>query len=176
MDVWKPTYPKHYTRMSPGVSGSVGDCLSYTKLQTSGNDDLYYRRPDSNTGSNVQDGYSASYSSGGGGATVLRKSFGYREHFKSRVGWIKEDLRPEFQQVQPSQLDRSSIWHERVARIYRAGEKKYVDLPGGYVPVRMTRGSQIPRIIAQGSSQVVPDIPITNVVDKNRLEVIKMEV
>jgi hypothetical protein len=152
--------------MSPGVVGSVGDGLTYTKLQTSSPDQLSYRKPLSNTGSNVQDGYSSSYTSGGGGASVLRKSFGYREHFRSRVGWIKEDLRPGFSPVQPTQLDRQGVWQERAARIYKAGEKKVLELPGGYVPERMTRGSQIPRIIEQGATSNVYDIPLTNVVER----------
>mgnify|MGYP000896803058 CR=1 FL=1 len=167
MDVWAATHPQHYTRISPGVVGSVGDCLSYTKLKTSLPSDLSYRAPLTNTGSNVQDGNTASYTSGGGPAKVLYKSFGYREHFRSRIGWTHQDLRPQNMTVLPRQAGRMSIYMERAARILRAGELKNPPYyPQGYVPTEMTRGSQIPRIISQGSSSMTAEIPAGSVVGR----------
>jgi hypothetical protein len=51
--------------------------------ETSLPSDLSYRAPLTNKGSNVQDGNTASYTSGGGPAKVLY----HEKHFGSHIGW-----------------------------------------------------------------------------------------
>jgi hypothetical protein len=71
LDAWRPKNRWDYDSIRPGVVGSVGDCLLTERLKSTFPGDFLWERStfgqnESRHGSNVQDGYSYSYNSGGG--------------------------------------------------------------------------------------------------------------
>ena len=148
----------------PGPVGSVGDALVGVRLRQSAPD--MEMRWDKNfslkntvySGSNVSDGYSAGFTTGGGVARTLSTRWPKRQGFKSNVGWIKEDVVP---------LDRSRTalmgslgqysWEAKVGQIARASStgEMFKPLPEGYTIGQgvQPRGSQIPRIVAESTGE-----------------------
>jgi hypothetical protein len=146
----------------PGPVGSVGDALVGVRLRQSAPD--MEMRWDKNfslkntvySGSNVSDGYSAGFTTGGGVARTLSTRWPKRQGFKSAVGWIKEDVVP---------MDRSRTalmgslgqysWDAQVGQIARASStgEMFKPLPEGYTIGQgvQPRGSQIPRIVAEST-------------------------
>lgn len=150
-------YFKNTYVISPGRVGSVGDVLGSVRLKQSAPDMAMryekstYGKNESRLGSNVQDGFSQSYTSGGGPSRTLDSRW-TRRSFKTNHGWVHQDLRA------PDKLLGERMgstgrydWYNRVANIYEAKRTgdMFLPLPGPYGPKSMTRGSQAPRIIAQ---------------------------
>lgn len=150
-------YYKSTRIISPGVVGTVGDVLGSVRLRqstpgmASRYDKAFYGKNEIRVGSNVQDGYSYSYSSGGGPSRTLDSNL-ERTSFKTTHGWIHQDLRAPDKLLgeQMGSLGRFD-WYNRVANIYEAKRTgdMFLPLPGEFSPTSMTRGSQIPRIVAQ---------------------------
>lgn len=149
-------YFKNTYVISPGKVGSVGDVLGSVRLKQSAPDMAMryekstYGKNESRLGSNVQDGFSQSYTSGGGPSRTLDSRW-TRRSFKTNHGWVHQDLRA------PDKLLGERMgstgrydWYNRVANIYEAKRTgdMFLPLPGPYGPKSMTRGSQAPRIIA----------------------------
>jgi hypothetical protein len=142
--------------ISPGIVGSVGDALLTERLkQSTPNQPSRYSGvfgPNSSRiGSNVQDGYSYSHSTGGGGATTMDSRW-VRNSFKTQYGWKFQDRREPDKTLEPIMGSTGSYnWLNRIANVYQAkvtGEM-FLPLPGKYGPGNdVTRGSQVPRIVA----------------------------
>lgn len=150
-------YYKSTRIISPGVVGSVGDVLGSVRLRQSTPgmatryDKAFYGKNEVRVGSNVQDGYSYSYNSGGGPSRTLDSNL-ERSSFKTTHGWIHQDLRaPDKSLGERMGSTGRYDWYNRVANVYEAKRTgdMFLPLPGPYGPQSMTRGSQIPRIVAQ---------------------------
>ena len=150
-----PVYFKRTVTISPGVVGSVGDALGGVRLKQSTPDmPMRYEAAFSGanapiTGSNVQDGFSYSYSSGGGPAKTLEKTWANRG-FRTNHGWTYQDLRAPDTTLEPvmGSLGRYN-WYNKIATVYEAKRTGdlFLPLPGAYGPKDITRGSQVPRVV-----------------------------
>lgn len=153
----------------PGPVGSVGDVNTSVRLKQSAPDltprysKQFSGKIGENSGSNVSDGMWYSYTSGGRVARTIREPFGYRRGFRTGVGWLVEDLRaPASREPKLGSIGNFG-WQSQVASVKRAkvtGEL-FLPLPNGYSKESadgITRGSQIPTIIAesQGSGVALP--------------------
>lgn len=160
-------YFKNTMVISPGLVGSVGDVLGSVRLRQSAPDmpmryDATFSGPnESLVGNNVQDGYSYSYSSGGGPARTLDSNWENRS-FKTNHGWVYQDLRAPDKTLTPIMGSTGRYdWYNRVANIYQSkvtGDM-FLPLPNGYQPSGIPRGGQVPRVIAV-DEPVAP--PLTN--------------
>lgn len=141
--------------ISPGVVGSVGDVLPSVRLRTSAYDMPMEFEASSSFGnavyfgSNVQDGNSRSFESGGRNAATYDSNWSNRK-FKTNYGWKFQDLR------QPSTMKEPVVigipqykWNNTVATVYnaRVTGDKFLPLPGRYGPAGgILRGGQVPMI------------------------------
>jgi len=145
----------------PGAVGSVGDVNLQVKLKKSTPsmpnryEQAFSGKNEVWSGSNVSDGQSKGYTSGGRGAITLT----VREGTKTNVGWIKQDIvatdRSRMAEMVP--LGQYS-WEQDKARIYRAkvSGEQFLPLPMGYGKTSLSRGSQNPIIVAQVAGQGIP--------------------
>jgi hypothetical protein len=156
-------YFKNTAIISPGLVGPVGDVLGSVRLRQSAPDmKLRYEKAfsgknESKLGSNVQDGFSYSYTSGGGPAATVDSNW-VNKKFKTNHGWIYQDLRAPDKTLQPVMGSTGRYdWLNRVANVYEAKRTgdMFLPLPGEYQPTGVPRGGQVPRIIAVD----VPTIP-----------------
>ena len=147
-----PVYFKRTERISPGVVGSVGDALGGVRLKQSAPDmPMRYEAAFAGvntpiTGSNVQDGFSYSYSSGGGPARTLESGWANRG-FKTNHGWRYQDLRAPDTTLETLTLPTERYsWYNKIATIYEAKRTGdlFLPLPGPYEPTSLTRGTQYP--------------------------------
>lgn len=158
-------YFKNTQIISPGNVGSVGDVLASVRLKQSTPDmalrydGMFSGKRESAYGSNVQDGDSKSYTSGGGAPRLLDSRW-TRNTFKTNHGWRFQDIRVPDKNLEPVMGSTGQAdWYNRVANIYQArvtGDA-FLPLPGEYGPTSMVRGSQIPRIIAV-DKPTLPDL------------------
>lgn len=152
----------------PGPVGSVGDALLQVKLKHSSidlperYDPAFSKGNEKYLGTNLSDGQWAGYASGGGVARTLVSQLPYRQGFKTQLGWIHEDLRPTARTTEPQMGGAGQYkWKTQVARTYKAkmtGDM-FLPLPGGYavnLASGITRGSSIPRIVAESSGEGAP--------------------
>lgn len=158
-------YFKNTLVISPGVVGSVGDVLGSVRLRQSAPDmmlrydQVFSGRNESRLGSNVQDGYSYSYASGGGPSRTLDSNWSNKK-FKTSHGWIYQDLRvPDKTLTEVMGSTGRYDWYNRVANTYQAKitGNMFLPLPGGYQPSGVPRGSQVPRIVAT-DQPMLPDL------------------
>jgi len=158
----------------PGPVGSVGDVNTSVRLKQSAPDlnprysKQFSGKKGENSGSNVSDGMWYSYTSGGRVARTIREPFGYRRGFRTGVGWLVEDLRAPATSREPIMGSIGNFgWQSQVASVKRAkvtGEL-FLPLPNGYSKESadgITRGSQIPSIIAESQGTGIP-LPPANV-------------
>lgn len=157
-----PVYYKNTVRMSPGVVGAVGDALNGVRLRQSAPDmKMRYDADFSGVagelvlGSNVQDGYSYSMTSGGGPARTIQNKMALSQGFKHVYGWRYQDLRAPDTLHEPllAPTERYS-WRNKVATIFEAKRTgdMFLPLPGAYGPSAMTRGSVVPRIVESAAT------------------------
>lgn len=101
-------------------------------------------------GSNVQDGYSRSETSGGMGARVVDKHLPMNNGFKHAHGFRYQDLRAPDTLHEPllAPTERYS-WRNKIATIYEAKRTgdMFLPLPGPYGPTSLPRGGQVPRVV-----------------------------
>lgn len=182
-----PNYYKRTERISPGLVGSVGDVLASVRLKQSTPDMAmryapeFYGKKEPRGGSNVQDGFSYSYTTGGGPAQTLSASL--VEPRKRAHGFAYQDLRATDRRMEPivGSTGRYS-WNNKIATVIEAqhtGDLFY-PLPSAFNPTSMTRGSQYPTITdvigpdnsSLSSIGIQPDKPksvlpgVSSVVDK----------
>lgn len=160
-------YFKSTAVISPGLVGSVGDVLGSVRLRQSAPDmmlrydQVFSGKNEPSTGSNVQDGYSLSYSSGGGPARTIDGEW-VNNNFKTNHGWVYQDLRaPDKTLTEIMGSTGRYDWYNRVANTYQAkitGDM-FLPLPNGLQPSGVPRGGQVPRVIAV-DEPVAP--PLTN--------------
>lgn len=149
--------PRNVQFLSPGNVGPVGDVLVTTRLRQSA-PDMAMRYQDSETeqmmmGSNVQDGDSFSYMSGGRNAETIPPP---NDTFLRQIGWRKMDLYAEDRMKVPKQGSLGNYnWKNKLASTIEGLELSphstgalFNPLPGEYRPTSITRGSQLPRLIA----------------------------
>ena len=148
-----PVYFKRTQVISPGVVGSVGDTLGTVRLKQSTPDmpmryaKEFYGKNEEKMGSNVQDGFSYSYTSGGGPSRTLELSWDNRT--KRNHGFAYQDLRQVDKRMEPIVGSTGRYtWNNKVATTIEAkhtGDLFY-PLPSAFTPTSMTRGSQYPTI------------------------------
>lgn len=141
--------------ISPGAVGSVGDCLIQSRLKqntpdspmrwqygTVGKDSIL-------KGTNLQDGMKLNIATMGGPAKTIDSNWGGRREFKTRVGWIYQDLRQVDKSVIPIMGNTPNYsWNNKIATTYKAtiSGDKFLPMPGGYsaAPGTMLRGGNYP--------------------------------
>ena len=130
---------RHYKNtetISPGVVGSVGDTLCQVRLKHSA-PDMPIRwekwtagKNEEYLGSNVQDGYSASFSSGGRGPVTLDTEWGYSDGFKIQNGWRMQDISEPDKLVVPQDLSTPQYsWKNKLATNYESKRTGNMFLP-----------------------------------------------
>lgn len=130
-----------YDSIRPGSVGSVGDVVMQVKLKHSAPDlplrwdGWTYGKNESFLGSNVQDGDSSGFTSGGRNATVLDTNWGYSDGFKTQRGWKFQDLREPDKLVVPQDVATPQYsWKNKQAVNYEAKRtgNKFMPLPGAF--------------------------------------------
>lgn len=113
--------------ISPGIVGSVGDCLAQVRVKRSypdapfAWDSTFSNYRESRCGSGVQNGQSASLLSGGMGPVTVDTSWVGRQSHKTSLGWIHQDVSNPDKLVTPIDLPAPSYsWRNRVAQVYKA--------------------------------------------------------
>ena len=144
-----------YDSIRPGVVGGVGDVNMSPRLKSTFPGDFrwekeYEGKNESHVGSNVQDGYSYSYSSGGGGNKTIDSNWGGRRDFKTSHGWRYQDLRPSDLAIDPVLGEQPQFsWHQRIASVnHQQTSGNLFEFKGPLVipPNGITRGGQFPRV------------------------------
>lgn len=169
IDAIRPLNRWDYDRIQPGPVGSVGDVICQSRLKHSA-PELPLRFSEWNAGknevflgSNVSDGQHVGYDSGGGPARLIDSNWGGRRSFKTRLGYILQDIREPDNAVEPfvSSLGDYS-WRNKIATTYearRTGEN-FLPLPGGYQlsPGEVPRGGQTPRVTDEVGGDALRDV------------------
>lgn len=146
----------------PGPVGSVGDTMIQVRLKQSAPDlDMRFDKTFSgaNTvvaGANISDGSWYGLVSGGRVARTLQQPLGFRQGFRTAVGWVHEDIRAPDTTRQPKMgATPQWSWKNKVATVYKAKHRgdMFLPSPGGYYQnqTSLPRGSQIPRLAAQSN-------------------------
>lgn len=129
--------------ISPGLVGSVGDCLAQVRVKRSfpdapiGWDTTFSDYRESRCGSGVQNGQSASLISGGMGAVTVDSHWAGRQSHQTKLGWIHQDISTPDKLVTPVDLPSPSYsWRNRVANVYKAkiSGRNFLPLPMGFAP------------------------------------------
>jgi len=107
------------------------------------------------SGSNVSDGQHVGYDSGGGPSRVMDSNWQSGRSFKTRLGWVMEDVTAPCVAVEPyvSSLG-DYTWRNRVATVYealRTGDQ-FLPLPGPYI----RSAGEVPRAPQVRVTDVVP--------------------
>lgn len=155
IDQIRPLNRWDYSRISPGVVGSVGDVNVTPRLKHSYPNlpirwDPYFHGKNSVfLGSNVSDGTKVGYVSSGGPARTIDSNWGGRRNFKVRNGWIIQDMRAPDKLHEPQLGSTPSYsYNNKIATNYEAKRTgdKFLPLPGPYIPSRgeITRGGAYP--------------------------------
>ena len=98
IDHIKPLNRWSHDYISPGVQGSVGDVLLGVRLKQSAPDlptrwdPKFSGKKIVALGSNISDGQSVGYCSGGGPARVFDSNWQSGRSFKTNIGWRVEDI------------------------------------------------------------------------------------
>lgn len=174
---------KHTTLISPGVVGSVGDVNIVPRLAQSATDlpmrfDSQVLKRSSFYGSNVQNGDSKSFDSGGGPATVVDKRWNGQRDFKISHGWKYQDVRTPDKRYEPLNMGYNTV--PEVIRVRPTGNA-FLPAPGPFqLGEAIPRGGATPDVVAtvaetggqltQGYQANVPGqmqpIPVNSVVDQ----------
>lgn len=159
-------HPLHnFQSYRAGSTGTVGIPLTSVRLKQSTPDmkmrwdKTFNGKTAPYHGSNVQNGYQYSFTSGGGPARMDYKGFYGRKSFKTAHGWEYQDLRkPDTKhEVIMGSTGRYS-YNNKVATLYEAKRtgKMFLPLPGPYGPTGLTRGNQVPRVVSSSG----PTLPV----------------
>lgn len=158
-----PKMYKHTYRIAPGVVGAVGDVNLLPRFAQSAPDlpmryDESILKRESHYGSNVQDGSSKSYESGGMGPYVVDKKWTGERGFKVNHGWVYQDLRVPDRRFEPLNVGYppNYTYYNRIGTVYearRTGEK-FLPIPGPYQADEgeVPRGGTAPRVVATEQS------------------------
>lgn len=172
----KPKHAQNHQIASPGIVGSVGDVNLTPRFKHSAPEmplrwDPYFAGYNEIfLGSNVQNGDSTSYCSGGKFARTIDSNWGGRRGFKTSNGWFYQDLRAPDKIHEPMTGSTPQYsWNNKIATTYEAkitGDK-FLPLPGSYIlhPSQVPRGGQVPRIVDDEAQELDADL-ITNIESK----------
>ncbi|MEG3883809.1 hypothetical protein QT971_06315 [Microcoleus sp. herbarium19] len=162
--------PKRFKRsvlISPGLVGSVGDVLASVQLKHSTPDmalrydSEFYGTKAPRAGSNVQDGYSYSYTSGGGPSRTISRNL-VNESFKTIHGYTYQDLRVPDKRFEPMMGSTGRYdWYNRIGNVIdakRTGEM-FLPLPGPFQPTSTPRGSQYPTVTNMMGDESIFTLP-----------------
>jgi hypothetical protein len=127
IDAKRPMNRWDHDRIQPGAVGSVGDVHCQPRLKHSSPDmpirwqKEFAGQNEVFLGSNVSDGQHVGYDSGGGPSRVMDSNWQSGRSFKTRLGWVMEDVTTPCAAVEPyvSSLG-DYTWRNRVATVYEA--------------------------------------------------------
>ena len=173
IDAIKPLNRWDYCRIQPGPVGSVGDVLCQPRLKQSAPDlpmrfdPNFSHQNEVFLGSNVQDGQFTSYDSGGGMARTVDSNWVNRK-FKTSHGWIYQDLRGPDTLHEPFTGETPDYsWQNKIATAYEAfrSGNSFLPVTGAYAqsPGEVTRGGDVPRIVAVEQRESGIDLTAENV-------------
>lgn len=141
IDARRPMNRWNHDRIQPGPVGSVGDVICQPKLKHSAPElpirwDMELGGKNlTHLGSNVQDGNMKSYDSGGMGSVVHDSNWQSGRSFKTRLGWVVEDITKPDNLVEPfvSSLG-DYTWRDKIATVYEARRTgtQFLPIPGQY--------------------------------------------
>ena len=149
--------PWNNRRIHPGPQGHVGDVLRTPHLKISTPtmpirvDGTFAGRNLPRLGSNVQDGGSLSYTSGGHTGKVRNADWFGGRGFKTAIGFRRKDVNFNDRRIEPylGAMPQYS-WKSTVASVYGALEKNplFLNVPGPYAPMKgdIPRGGNGPVI------------------------------
>jgi hypothetical protein len=148
--------PQNVTTERPGRVGPVGETRVRPRFRQSCADmpvayDPYWSGKRAHKlGSNVQDGYTFSYTSKGGPAESVKNGWNGNRSFKTQYGYTTHDVRPRDLATEPitSELPQFS-WRRKVGalRIVKAGS---LFMPMGYQATGKPRGGLYPTSTTYG--------------------------
>jgi hypothetical protein len=155
IDVIRPLNRWDNSRIHPGSVGSVGDVNMTPRFKQSMPDlpmrfDPYFRgKKEQKLGSNVQNGTQASYMSKGLSAITVDSNWGGRRNFKTRRGYIYQDMRASDKLTEPLLGSTGDYtFQNKIATTYKARTTgmNFLPLPHGYIPSpgEVTRGGAFP--------------------------------
>jgi hypothetical protein len=165
----KPKHAQNHQIASPGVVGSVGDVNLTPRLKHSAPEmpirwDPYFAGYNEIfLGSNVQNGDSESYCSGGKYARTIDSNWGGRRSFNTSRGWVYQDMRAPDKEHEPMTGSTPQYsWNNRIATTYEAkvtGDR-FLPLPGTYIrhPSQVARGGMVPRIVDDEAQEQDADL------------------
>lgn len=148
--------PKNITQSRPGRVGSVGEVQVRTRFRQSCAEmpwsfDPYWTGERGNKlGSNVQDGHTTSYDSGGGPANTNQKGWNGNRSFKHQYGYSIHDVQSADLSTIPIDTPQGRLgWKSKVART-RNVKGGSLFLPMGYTATGRPRGGLYPTSTAFG--------------------------
>lgn len=160
IDHIKPLNRWSHDYISPGVQGPVGDVLLGVRLKQSAPDlptrwdPAFSGKKIVALGSNISDGQSVGYCSGGGPARVFDSNWQSGRSFKTNIGWRVEDIALPDKNVEPFVRPLGDYsWRDRVATVYealRTGDN-FLPVPGPFAPAR----GEVPR---------APSVRVTDII------------
>lgn len=159
----------NHDRIQPGWVGPVGDVNCQVRLKHScpelpiRYEPAFAGQNESFLGSNIQDGQHASYVSGGAQNRTNDSNWQSGRSFKTRRGWIVEDIRAPDNSVEPfvSSLG-DYTWRDKIATVYEARRtgNQFLPLPGQYQlsPGEIARGGSSVRVTDIVGGDMIPDL------------------
>lgn len=168
IDAYRPLNRWDHDSIRPGPVGSVGDVHLTPRFKQSAPDlpmrfdPVFAFQNEVALGSNVTDGQHRNYDSGGGPARTRDTNWGNKK-FKTRHGWIMQDLRAPDTLHEPETGELPHYdWNNRIATAYNARRtgNQFLPLPHGYGPGPgdVPRGGQVPRIVATEAREEEADL------------------
>jgi len=165
IDAIRPLNRWDHSNIRPGAVGSVGDVNLTPRLKHSHPnmplrfDKAFSGKNEIFLGSNISDGTHKGYDSGGGPARTIDSNWGGRRRFKTRHGYIFQDIRTPDDLVVPVQGSTPDYsWRNKIATAFeskRTGDL-FLPLPKGYDlgEGQVARGGAYPRVtdIVPGTS------------------------
>jgi len=167
IDAIRPLNRWDHSRIQPGSVGSVGDVNLTPRLKHSYPnlplrfDKNFAGKKERYLGSNVQNGTQKSFESGGGPARTVDSNWGGRRQFKTRQGYIFQDVKaPDTTDEPLLGVTPQYSYRNKVATTIEAKRTgtNFLPLPGAYfpTPTQTVRSGSYPRVtdIVPGSVSV----------------------
>jgi hypothetical protein len=160
-DMYRELNRWEYDHISPGPVHSVGDVQAGVRLAQSAPDlpmryDKMFsgKNADRMGNNNADGGHRGYFNKGYGDPITVDSAWNGRRDFKTALGWIHQDLRPEQGKnaVAMLQSTPNATWDNRVGEVYNVLRPSYsfLPVPGGYHPLpgQLPRGGNVPEIVA----------------------------
>ena len=169
IDAIRPLNRWDHSYIQPGWQGSVGDVHCQPRLKHSAPElpirweQIFAHENEVFLGSNVQDGQHAN--SSGAMARINDSNWQSGRSFKTRRGWVIEDIRAPDNLVEPyvSSLG-DYTWRDKIATVYEARRTgdQFLPVPGQYIlhPGEIARGGQTVRVTDVVGGDEPPNVDI----------------